>query len=346
MTPKEFQTWFAKPINDEITLTETLDMKGLTLTGAGKTVRGGTLKRVRLVGTDCTFDGVTFDCAPLPEDKWFVPIGAYIDGSKHITFTGCKFGGGSLEKGIGLRGNDVEDVSVIGCEFKDGYQGPSFLRAKRILVEGCDLHHLGENGVTIAGCLGLTVRDNFIHDITPVNGAHPDAIQTWTYRQPSTAGDTYYPVNDVLIEGNVILQGSGGGMQGIFHRSGANAVAGADPALYRCHNWTVRNNLVYGFAYTNAIYLNEGVDGVTIEGNLVISPFDAQYQGWIYLKGCANLTIRRNVANNYLECPKDVLKSNILTKDVASLIPDLNKRALATEAGLRLQVGGVRLLVG
>lgn len=351
MTPKEFQTWFAKPINDEITLTETLDMSGLTLKGAGKTVRGGTLKRARIVATDFAFYGTTFDCAPLLTDRWDSAIGAYIDGSKHGIFDGCVFGGGTLEKGMGMRAYGVEDITVRNSEAKDGYQGLSFLKAKRIEVTDCDIHHVGENGITAAGCLGLKILRNHIHDITPVNGAHPDAIQTWTYRQPSPikddrSGDIYYPVNDVEIDDNVIMQGSGAGMQGIFHRSRANAFADTPTALTDCTNWKVRRNLIYGSAYTNAIYINEGVHGVEATDNLVLAPFDAQYQNRFDLKGCTNVTLKRNVANLFLNCPADWAKSNILTKDVAALIPDLNKRALATEAGLRLQVGGVRLSVG
>lgn len=346
MTPKDLATWFATPGTATIDLTEALDMRGVTLKGSSKTIRGGELKRARIVATDSHFEGVTFNSDAQPTDQWFVPIGAYIDGSKRLTFDQCKFGGGTLEKGIGLRGNDVEDITITRSEFKDGYQGPSFLKAKRVTVNDCDIHHLGENGITAAGCLGLTILRNKIHDITPVNGAHPDAIQTWTYRQPMPDGSSvFYPVNDVVIEDNVIIQGEGMGMQGIFHRSRANALADTPQDATRCYNWAIRRNLIYGWAYTNAIYLNEGVDGVVATDNLVLAPFDATFQSRFDLKGCTNVVLERNVANMFLNCPP-WQTANVETKAVALLIPDLAKRALATEAGLRLQAGGVRLRVG
>ena len=346
MTPKELATWFASPGTATLDLTDTLDMRGVTLKGSSKTIRGGELKRARIVATDSHLEGVTFNSDAQPLDKWFVPVAANIDGSARLSFDQCTFGGGNLGQGIGLRGNVVEDITITRSEFKDGYQGPSFNRAKRITVNDCDLHHLGENGITAAGCIGLTIRRNFIHDITPVNGAHPDAIQTWTYRQPMPDGSSvFYPVNDVVIEDNVIIQGDGEGMQGIFHRSRANALATTPWADTMCYNWTIKRNLIYGWAYTNAIYLNEGVDGVEATDNIVLAPFDAKYQNRFDLKGCTNVTLQRNVANMFLNCPP-WQGANVETKAVASLIPDLAKRALATEAGLRLQAGGVRLMVG
>lgn len=343
MTPTQLIAWFAIPGTATLDLSETIDMRGQhALKGSGKTINGGKIIRAKMIANDCAFIGTEFSSAPVAGETYEKAVACYADGSKRVTFERCVFGGGNLGQGIGLRANDAEDITVKNCEFKDGYQGPSFVRGKRIAVLNNNIHDVGENGITVAGCVGLTIRGNFIHDITPVNGAHPDAIQTWTNRD---GAGVFYPVNDVLIEDNVILQGSGGGMQGIFHRSRANALATTPLEDTMCHNWVVRRNLVYGFAYTNAIYLNEGARNVSITDNLVLSPLDA-VQGWIYAKGCEGLEVAKNVSNGFRECPADVLRNNVQTKDVAALIPDLAKRALATEAGLWLQAGGVRLMVG
>lgn len=336
MTPSELVAWYAAPGSATIELKDSLNMKGLTLRGSGKTIIGGTLSRVRLVATDATFLDTLFDCAPAAGEAWYSPIGCNADGSKRVTFSRCRFGGGSLEIGIGLRGNDVEDLTVSQSVFTGGYQGPTFCRGKRVTIEDSEFHRLGENGITVAGCEGLSVRRNFIHDITPVNGAHPDGIQTWTHR--NTAG-LFFPVNDVLIEDNIILQGEGKGMQGIFHRSRPNALPDTPWDATLCRNWVVRSNLVYGWAYTNALYLNEGVDNVTIADNLCLSPTDDGVNTWIFMEGVTNLRLVRNVADMFIgkSIPADWASwGNVETKKLAPMLPDLAKRTLATVAGLRI----------
>lgn len=336
MTPKEFQTWFAAPGVATIELAETIDLRGIALRGSGKTVKGGMLKRARILSTDCSFVGVAFDMAPLEGEQWYAAIACNIDGSKRLSFTGCKFGGGSLGMGMGMRAIDVEDITVSDCEFKDGYQGPAFTRAKRVTVEDCDCHHLGENGITGAGVDGFTIRRNIIRDISAFGTAHPDAIQTWTHENKGIL----YPMLNVLIEDNIILQGNGTGMQGVFHRSRAAVPATSSVESTMARGFIVRRNLLYGWAQWHGITIYEGAEGVVVEDNLVLSPLDSVAQYRIDLKGCTAPIVRRNVANAYLNTP-----AGVFTKAISRLIPDLAKRALATARGLRLQEGGVELMV-
>lgn len=349
MTPTDLVKWFSTPGVAELTLTETLDMSGLALKGTGKTIRGGKLIRARVVSTDCVFDGVAFDCAPKVGEAWFTAIACYADGSKDTAFTNCAFGGGNQAQGHLLRGYGVSGISVTNCTFSDAMTAVSFDKATNITIHDNTFTRLSDNAIATSGCDTVSIKRNRIGGVKSYQGSHTDAIQSWTAVQRDATGKAlkWFPCVNYDVAENIIIQGDGEGNQGIFHRSRSVVLPGdvVDMETTKARNWRIADNLIYGWSHNNAIYMNEGADGVTITGNLCLSPLDDDCQKWILLESVTNANVSRNVADMYVS-KTFTFSGNATTKAVASLIPDLNKRALATEAGLRLQVGGVRLMVG
>jgi len=346
MTPKDFAAWFAAPGIASITLTDTLDMSGITLRGTGKTVIGGTLKRARILATDSLFKGVTFDCAPKTGELWFTAIGCYADGSVNTTFDGCTFGGGNEAQGHLLRAYGTKGITVVNTTFSDGMTAFSADKSSDIHVENNTFSRLSDNAIATSGCDGVVIRFNKITGVKSFQGSHTDAIQSWTAVTRDATGKAlkWHPCLNYTVTDNIIIQGDGEGNQGIFHRSRSVVLPNdvVDMETTKARNWRIADNLIYGWSHNNAIYMNEGTDGVTITGNLCLSPLDDDCQKWILLEGVTNANVSRNVADMFVS-KTFTFTGNATTKAVASLIPDLNKRALATEAGLRLQAGGVRL---
>lgn len=210
-------------------------------------------------------------------------------------------------------------------------------RCRNVSIERNDINGVGENGLSIAGCEGIAIRDNVLRDFTAQGNAHPDAIQLWTAR----IGDKWYPVHNVVIDGNVLLQGNGTGMQGIFHRSRVLVKAGeaVPDELTRCRNWKITNNIVYQWGQWHGISLIEGVDNVSIINNTLLSPTDDPKRCWINLDACNSVSLIRNVADDFIgkSMPADwAAWGNLKTAKIAPLIRDLNARALASVEGLRV----------
>lgn len=355
MTPKDFQVWFAKAGTAEITLTETLDMRGLTVKGSGKTVRGGKLIRARVIATDCVFDDVTFDCAPAEGEAFFQSTACYADGSVNTIWSNCTFMGGGPGKGTGLRANGCSGIKVINCTFVD--QMMAFLSDKSsdLHIEGNTFDRISDNGIATAGCDKVLICFNRISGVKawtdPKTGqlAHTDAIQSWTSvtRDAAKKALKWHPCTNYTVTDNIIIQGDGDGNQGIFHRSRSVVLPHdvVDQETTKARGWFIARNLIYGWSHNNAIYMHEGADGVEVVDNLCLSPVDEPCLKWILLEQVTNAKVKRNVADMFISKTGVDFSGNARTKDVAALIPDLAKRALATEAGLRLQAGGVRLSV-
>ena len=369
MTPKELQAWFTKPGTAEIELSETLDMRGVVLKGAGKTIRGGKLIRARIIPTDCTFDGVAFDSAPLPGEAYFQSIACYADGAANTVWRSCSFEGGGPGQGTGLRVNGCNGVTVRSCAFTDQMMGLVSDKTTDLVAVENTFDRISDNAIATSGCDGVLIKANIISGVKawtdPKTGivAHTDAIQSWTSVTRDGTGKAlkWHPCLNYTVTDNIIIQGDGDGNQGIFHRSRSVVQAKdvVDFETTRARHWLIARNLIYGWSHNNSIYMIEGGDDVTIEGNISVSPIDEPAIKWVMLENVTNATVRNNVADafysktgpsTYVDMftnPHGVdFVNNARTKDVAGLIPDLGKRALATEAWLRLQVGGVRLLVG
>jgi hypothetical protein len=309
----------------------------MALKGSGKTLVAEDMnnppvfKRLKVQGTGIRLDGLVFDCAPLETDPYYTPIGLMLNSCSETDVVRCDFICERLDKGIGLRADDCTGLDVYECNSSTMFQHFNINRGRNITIERNSIDGVGENGISIAGCDGLVIRENYLKHFTAQGNAHPDAIQLWTAR----IADKWFPVNNVVIEGNTMLQGTGTGMQGIFHRSRVLVKAGEAVAdeLTRCKNWRITRNTVYQWGQWHGISLIEGVDNVSIVDNACLSPDDDTKRCWINLDACNGVSLVRNVADDYIgkSMPADwATWGNVKTAKVAAMISDLNARASAS----------------
>jgi hypothetical protein len=262
--------------------------------------------------------------------------------------------GGAPGQGTGLRANGCKSLSVTNSTFVDQHMGFFSDKSFDLHVEGNAFDRISDNAIVTSGCDGVLIKANRISGLKPwtdpKNGAvsHTDAIQSLTSVTRDGTGKAlkWHPCLNYVVTDNIIIQGDGDGNQGIFHRS-RSTVQPKDVVDYettRARNWLIARNLIYGWSHNNAIYMIEGGDDVEIIDNLAMSPTDADNcQKWILLENVTNATVKRNVADMFVSKSGVDFSGNAKTAALASIIPDLNKRSQATEAGLRLQVAGVRL---
>jgi len=326
MTPAELQKAFAAPGIAEIRVDGAFPP--MTLKGSGKTIIGGTFARLKVAGSGNTFRGATFDAKPIAAEAFYASIGLMLISCADTVVEECSFIGGMLDKGIGLRADDCSSLKIAGNTSRTLFQHFNINRCRNVSIERNDIKGVGENGLSIAGCEGIAIRDNRLVDFTAQGNAHPDGIQLWTAR----VGDKWYPVHDATIERNTLLQGSGTGMQGIFHRSRAVVKAGEAVAdeLTRCRRWKIRDNLIYTWGQWHGIALQEGVSDVEITRNRCLSPTDDALRCWILLADVDGARLIQNIADDYQgkSMPADLAAwGNLRTAQVLPYLPGINARA-------------------
>lgn len=335
MTPAELQKAFAAPG------AAVIEVPGgtyppMTLKGSDKTLipKDGVavFQRLRVGGARLKFSGLHFDTMPNAAELQWAQVGLLINGCVDVEVTGCQFLGGMMDKGIGLRADDCSDLKITGNTSRTLFQHFNINRCSDVSIERNDIQGVGENGLSIAGCEGIAIRDNRLVDFTAQGNAHPDGIQLWTARREVAGGTEWYPVHDVLIERNTILQGSGTGMQGIFHRSRAVVKAGEAVAdeLTRCRRWKIRDNLIYTWGQWHGIALQEGVSDVEITRNRCLSPTDDALRCWILLADVDGARLIQNIADDYQgkSMPADLAAwGNLRTAQVLPYLPGINARA-------------------
>lgn len=333
MTPVELQKAFAAVGPAEIRVPAGV-YPPMTLKGNDKTLIADgdvVFRRLRIGGSRNTVKGLSFDAAPTAAEPFYTPVGLLLISCTDTVVDGCTFIGGMLDKGVGLLANDCVGLTVSNCKSNVLFQHLNITRGRNVTLSGNSLRGVGENGISIAGCDGIAIRGNRMTDFTAQGDAHPDAIQLWTAWNKGN----WYPVHNVVIDGNVLLQGTGTGMQGIFHRSRVLVKAGEAVAdeLTRCKNWRITRNTVYQWGQWHGISLIEGVDNVSIVDNACLSPDDDTKRCWINLDACNGVSLVRNVADDYIgkSMPADwATWGNVKTAKVAAMISDLNARASAS----------------
>lgn len=255
--------------------------------------------------------------------------GAYVrfQDSTDIVFDGAHVHGSRDDNpqndGIGVHVVGGSDVTVSGSELENVQVGVMIKHGDRVHVLGNHIHLVQADGVIAAGTEGLEVAGNYITDFRPLPDDHSDGIQLHNTR-------TDRGTADAVISDNVIMQGSGERLQGIWI---------SDGQPFRHRNISVVNNLVYISDYYNGIGLFQ-VDGARITGNTVLSQDDDKETAWIRLGDVTGAVLERNVSD-LLFPPKDapglVQKDNVFFTQRTSpkcLFPKLNAGKAAAVADL------------
>jgi hypothetical protein len=123
-------------------------------------------------------------------------------------------------------------------------------------------HSMSSDMVQFSGCGGVTITGNYIHDFSlhPLSSSHPDGIQFHTNTMT-------IPNTDILIENNIINQGSGDWTQSIFMGNEAIGSQGAGAEM-RYQNVTIRNNLIVN-GHLHGISCDQ-VDNITVDNNTIV----------------------------------------------------------------------------
>ncbi len=215
--------------------------------------------------------------------------GAYvrIQGSQSITLANA-YVHGSLDgdprnDGLGVHLADSTDVTVSGGDLEQLQVGVMIKGVQGARVIGNRIHGIRTDGVISAAAETLEISGNYITDFTPNPADHADGIQL--HNRGVDRGTT-----SVVIADNVIMQGKGAGVQGIWI---------SDGDVFPHRDLTITNNLVYINGMYNGIGLNH-VQGARVTNNTVVSdPGDAM-QAWIRVQNSSGVVLERNISDKLL----------------------------------------------
>lgn len=209
----------------------------------------------------------------------------------------------------GLFVRDSMGVTVRNSEFTELSRGAIFERVQETTVKSNQFHKLEMDGANFAGVRNVIVEDNRFTDFMTLPGSHPDAIQFWTNGQKSAN-------ENIVIRGNVMLQGNGIGPQGIL--------LGEENGNLPYRNVLIENNLMYGGDHWHgiAVYNARNLD---IIGNTTLSPTGDPERFWIHVTKSDDVVLARNVADQLLLAPDN---RNVVLRDNVDLHSNPNARAL------------------
>jgi hypothetical protein len=170
----------------------------------------------------------------------------------HSSFHGSLNNDPSDDKN-GLFFQNSQNVSVSYSEFQQLANGIVHFGSTGLAFVGNSFHNIRSDGIKGGGSSDVLISQNYFRDFFPASGDHPDAIQFWTTNTTSSA-------SNIRILDNVIIQGNGQPIQGIFM---------GNELKIPYQNVTISGNFVYaGFHHGLTISV---VEGVEVHGNTVLS---------------------------------------------------------------------------
>ncbi len=189
--------------------------------------------------------------------------------------------GNPLNDASALLIRESSNVSVTNSEFQDLRNGVAHMDSNGVRIEDNEFHHIRTDGVRGGGSSNVTVKNNYFTDFHTAEGDHADAIQFWTTNTTASA-------QNIVIEGNVVLRGSGDPIQGVFLRNGTGEI----PFI----NVKIANNLVIGGDH-NGISV-ESAKNVQITGNYVAGLQD--HKSWIALENVHGANLSGNTSTEFV----------------------------------------------
>lgn len=249
----------------------------------------------------------------------------FIGSSSGITFDSVRVHG-SLDRNPGNDGwgwlvQKSSNFSIVNSNIQEFARSFVIEQTNNVRIANNEIHMIRSDGGDFAAVSNVVIENNRYRDFSPNTGDHPDAIQFWTTGQ--TRGS-----ENVVIRNNVILQGRGVGIQGIFI---------ADENGNTPHrNFVVDNNLLYSGTQWEGIVAN-GIHGLQLTNNSVLSTTTDDKRYWIRVNNSTGVTLERNITDQLL-IESSSLNSN---KDNVSFYSDPSKLALLPNinAGVGATVG-------
>ncbi|MGD1924833.1 MAG: right-handed parallel beta-helix repeat-containing protein [Paracoccaceae bacterium] len=165
----------------------------------------------------------------------------------------------------GLRMTNSEDLTIDGNVFTALRKGIILDDTARVGVTDNHLHDMRSDGINIVDSQSVEIATNLMHSFRPLHNYeniafadHGDFIQWWT-----TEGGS--GIHNMTIRDNVLLQGEGTWVQGIFGRSG-HLHSDGSPA--HVSGLRIIDNVV-NIAHPNGIFVGDARD-VEINGNTLL----------------------------------------------------------------------------
>jgi len=253
-----------------------------------------------------------------------------INGGSNITFDAVHFhgsmDGNPSNDGTGITFGGVNGIKVINSEFEQLGRGAVFGSSTNITVANNSFHDIRSDGMDFAAVTNVLIDGNHFTNFSRISTDHPDAIQFWTT-------NTSTPSTDITIRNNVILEGDGSGMQGIFMRDELGTLP--------YERVTIENNLIYETNMSNGITVMGGKD-ITIRGNTVLSPSEDTVPVWIRVESVTNATVTRNLTDKFYTATNSnvSITDNLLTANSGLSSSLLSFANLASMTTSQLYVSG------
>lgn len=175
---------------------------------------------------------------------------------------------------------NVEGAKLYRLRIANHRNGISLLDVRKLEVLENSITDLRVDGIRGGGVNDARIARNVIASFHPLAGDHPDGIQLWSRNQKESA-------QNIVIEDNLILRGSGAPVQGIFIEDRINLPF---------RKLVIRNNLCVGTMYNGIMIM--GGDGAAITDNRVI-PLDPQ-MSWIRVETSREISVIGNEAGKYI----------------------------------------------
>lgn len=234
--------------------------------------------------------------------------------------------------GYGLRIRFSHDVDVINSTFQQLNRALVISQSTDVSVVKSEFHNLRSDGVQVSETQGVLIDGNRFSSYHPVKGDHADAIQFFT-------SNTKKASTDIRIVNNVILQGDGEGLQGIFMRDEVydkQAREGRTPKGLPYERVEIENNIIYLMDQTHGISVS-GARDISIADNSTLSPVGDKFNVAIRTWRLDDAVIERNLADRIvvdgeMANPVKFGKGNIalhFSPKVKSQIDGLNDGAIA-----------------
>lgn len=232
---------------------------------------------------DCA--GLTFKNLEIEVNSASSPMGAIgVFDSKNIHFDQMNvhgsLNGTPADDSDGVRIKDSQDVSFTNSEFQQLRIAIGHGDSSGLNISGNFIHDIRMDGIRGGGSSDVTLKNNYFKDFYQNAGDHADAIQFYPSKVNLVS-------TNIVVEGNVVEQGAGQEIQGIFMR--ANNGSLFDGVL-------IKNNLIVGGNF-NGIFV-EGSKGLQVLDNTVVSM--ANETTWIRVKVAEGAVVAGNSATKFL----------------------------------------------
>ncbi|MBC9032797.1 right-handed parallel beta-helix repeat-containing protein [Sphingomonas sp. JC676] len=267
-----------------VTLTNRNFASNITITSVD-VKNPATVQRVALnSASNVTFQGLTLGRQISPPEAEYTQLHNVNKSSNivfdHVTITG---GSGDASKSIGwgLFVRDSSNVTLTNSSFDHTSLALEVSNVTGMVVKDNTFSDNRRDGINFAAVTNVVIDGNFFTNMHPVNGEHPDAIQFLT-------NGTTTASSNIVIKNNIIMQGSGEAIQGIF----LNDEVGTLPY----QNVDITNNLIYVNGQYNGISVTGGKN-INIQQNTVVSRTDDAIPAWIRLERVDGATVVGNVGD-------------------------------------------------